>query len=314
MTNKKLMDYLKYLPLAMAIFSLGFIFLPLLTTSGENYNIIELLSSNIFANQFKVLIISLLVLPFISAGLLMSKNGKYSGIALVILILNFTTLILLPSINYTITELETSLAIGVIIILVLSATSLIVALHSFFGTITFTIKEMVELAILIGLAVIFDFFPKIKLSGGAGSIGLTMLPLFIIAIRFNFVKSFISGGIIYGLLTCLLDGYGFATYPFDYLMGFGLLAVVSLFRHLIFNESLKKWQHFLLLAVAIIFGGLLRILASTVSSMLIYQYSFWAGIVYNVTYIVPSLAIVTIILMLLLPSLKQMNRRFPRHD
>ena len=44
---------------------------------------------------------------------------------------------------------------------------------------------MAELGVLIGLAIAFDFIPKIRVGATGGSISLTMLPLFIIAFRFN---------------------------------------------------------------------------------------------------------------------------------
>ena len=40
---------------------------------------------------------------------------------------------------------------------------------------------------------------------------------------------------IFGLVTCLTDGYGFYTYPFDYLIGFGSIAVFGFFSRL--NEG-----------------------------------------------------------------------------
>lgn len=312
MKKEHLSKLLGFLPLIISLLSVGLSFLPIYEISNTSYNIATILSSNLFFIQFKVLLLVLLLLPVLSGVFLMLNKEKYSVISLTLLVVTFTTIILSPSIYEVVIETPLYFDYAMIINLIFLSISVLISLHAFFSGVKFSIKEMVELAILIALAIVFDFFPKIKLSGGAGSIGLTMLPLFVIALRFNFVKSFISGGIIYGLLTCLLDGYGFATYPFDYLMGFGLIAVVSLFKDTIFSSKTNKWQQLILLFIAVLLGGLLRILSSTISSMVIYQYGLIDGLVYNILYIVPSLGLVLLVLTLLFPALKQLNRRYPR--
>ena len=88
----------------------------------------------------------------------------------------------------------------------------------------FTIRDIAEDGILIAAAFGLNFI-KIPVGPTGGSINLQMLPLMIIALRRGPFHGLVSGGIVYGLLTCLTDGYGFACYPFDYLIGrgFGLL-------------------------------------------------------------------------------------------
>ena len=80
-----------------------------------------------------------------------------------------------------------------------------------------SVKEMVEMALLVALAVVLDLDGfKISLSADGGSIGFTMVPLFILGYRHGFFKSLIGVGVIYGLTTALLDGHGLIYYPFDY--------------------------------------------------------------------------------------------------
>ena len=104
----------------------------------------------------------------------------------------------------------------------------------------FSLYDIVEIAMLISLAVVLDTFIKIPIGITGGSINLAMLPLMIIALRHNFYKSFISCGLVYGLATCLLDGYGLMYLPFDYVLGFGSVAIISIFRQFIFDKNCSK--------------------------------------------------------------------------
>ena len=105
-----------------------------------------------------------------------------------------------------------------------------------------SVKEMVEMALLISLAVVLDLDGlKISLGANGGSIGFTMLPLFILAFRHGFIKSVIGIGIIYGLVTNLLDGWGLVYYPFDYFVAYGLsIPLVGLFSRYVFNKRAAK--------------------------------------------------------------------------
>ena len=67
-----------------------------------------------------------------------------------------------------------------------------------------SVKEMVEMALLISLAIILDLDGlKISLGANGGSIGFTMLPLFILALRHGYIKSLIGIGLVYGITTNL---------------------------------------------------------------------------------------------------------------
>ena len=102
-----------------------------------------------------------------------------------------------------------------------------------------SVKEMVEMALLVALAVVLDLDGfKISLSADGGSIGFTMVPLFILGYRHGFFKSLIGVGVIYGLTTALLDGHGLMYYPFDYLIAYGVsISIGSLFSKAIFYKG-----------------------------------------------------------------------------
>ena len=179
------------------------------------------------------------------------------------------------------------------------------------------VRAITEDGILIALAFVFNFI-KLPISTGAGSINLQMLPLFLIALRRGPLHGFISGGIVYGMLTCLTDGYGLFTYPFDYLIGFGSVAVMGFFSKLIMpsRKDAASWGHYsikgeLYLLLAGLLATAVRFLGSSVSSMVFYELDFPAACVYNAIYIPVSGAIALAVLMVLYGPLCHINAMFP---
>lgn len=175
--------------------------------------------------------------------------------------------------------------------------------------IIYTIYDIVEMAMLVSIAVVLDTFVKIPLGATGGSINVAMVPLIVLALRHDASKTFVATGLIYGLATCLTDGYGLIYLPFDYVLGFGSVAFVSLFRHLIINDKKINILSFIYLLISLIGVFVLRTLASTISSMVYYGYSFIEGVIYNVTYIGPSLAACFILLVILIKPLSIIFKR-----
>ena len=123
------------------------------------------------------------------------------------------------------------------------------------------------------------------------------------------------------MLTCLTDGYGFASYPFDYLIGFGSTAVIGFFRPLIFVDESGAFSKLnasgkLVVAEAFILlsgiaATILRMAGSTISSIVLYEYSFVAALAYNATYIPLSGLFGIIALMALYVPLTKIEKRYP---
>ena len=174
-----------------------------------------------------------------------------------------------------------------------------------------TIRQIVEEGVLISLAFVLNFI-KIPL-GPSGSINFQMLPLMIIALRHGPQHGFVAGGIIYGLLTCLTDGYGFATYPFDYLIGFGSVAVMGFFRNFIFAKDQENYNFRGLLFIFIsgLLATMVRFIGSTVSSIVVYNYTLVAALEYNALYIPLSGLAAIIVLMLMYKPLIRINKTHP---
>ncbi len=263
--------------------------------------------------------IALIVLGMVFAGLSKIKKGFATAsslsyivsLALLFLAKEFFSSNASSIDNYHDCSLGYGAALG-IVFLAIGATFAVIFDYS---KQEFNVRDMAEDGILIALAFVLNFI-KIPLGATGGSANLQMLPLFLIALRHGPSHGLIAGGLIYGMLTCLTDGYGFATYPFDYLIAFGGVAIMGFFKDFIFVPGQKtyslKGELFLLL------GGVLctltRFIGSTASSMIVYGYSFGAACLYNAVYIPVSGALAIGVLMALYGPLCRLNTLFPPRE
>lgn len=180
-----------------------------------------------------------------------------------------------------------------------------------FSKIAFTIQDLTETGILVGLALVLNFI-KIPIGNTGGSINFQVIPLFILALRKGPIKGFVGAGIAYGLISCLTDGYGIATYPFDYLVGLGSCCLLGFFTKYIFGEEQNtyniKGEVFLLVGALIC--TLVRFIGSSASSMIIYAYDLKSALAYNAIYIPISGAISIAVLMAIYGTFLKINKRF----
>ena len=178
--------------------------------------------------------------------------------------------------------------------------------------IKFSTKDIAEMGVLIAAALVLNFIRLFPAPTG-GSVNLQMLPLFILAIRKGPIKAFIGCGVVFGLISCLTDGYGLATYPFDYLLGIGSTAILGQFSKQILREETEtynlKGEIFIFIGVTL--ATALRFVAGTISSMVLYDYDFVPAVLYNVGYVFISAGISLAIIMALYGPLLKINRRFP---
>ena len=176
-----------------------------------------------------------------------------------------------------------------------------------------TVKEMVEMGLLISLAIILDLDGlKISLGSNGGSIGFTMLPLIVLSYRQGFYKSLIGIGFVYGLVTNLLDGWGLIYFPFDYFVAYGVsISLVGLFKDKIFKDE-KLLNNYCWLIISLVLIFVVRIMGHTLSSMIFYHYTFIASLSYNIAYVLPSIIVCLVVLIILLPTLKKINKKFSK--
>ena len=173
-------------------------------------------------------------------------------------------------------------------------------------------RDIAEDGVLIAAAFILNLI-KIPMTTGGGSVNFQMLPLFLIALRHGPAHGLVCGGIIYGLITCLTDGWGFATYPFDYLIGFGSVMVIGYFSKFIFIENVTTYnvKGEAMIFIACLIATAIRFVGSTASSMIVYGYSLKAAALYNAIYIPVSGLIATATIMLVYGPLIKINKRYP---
>lgn len=174
-----------------------------------------------------------------------------------------------------------------------------------------SVREMTETAMLIALALILDTpLLKFRIGANGGSVSLTMIPLFILALRVGPFKGFISIGIIYSLLSCLADGEPLFALPFDYILGYGSIAIIGLFKNKILGKKPTIFGCFLLF-LSIILVFISRMIFSSISSVIFYEVNFVAGLAYNVLYIGPASLLCIVVLLVLYKPLCDINNRFP---
>ena len=181
-------------------------------------------------------------------------------------------------------------------------------------TFTFDVRDMVEIAMLCALAIVLDRFLKIPLGPTGGSLNLSMVPIFFINLRHGWFKGFVAGGLIYGLITCLLDGYGMACYPLEYLVAFGASGVLGVFARYINNNFESKKgiviSHLLVIACVAVWATI-RFFAASIDSVILYEYTWKAAFIYNLTYVYFSAIAVAVVTCGLLYLIVKLNKMYP---
>lgn len=201
----------------------------------------------------------------------------------------------------------------------------------------YTIREMSETAILIALAVVLDKFASIPIQANGGGINFfSAIPLFIIAVRYGGFKGFIASSFIFGFITCLIDGYGLQTYPFDYFVALSGYSIVGIFYNAVNNYYAKKKLELRLAnngenatsdnsfvvkenifkVVAIILGGFFAMVARycghMISGAILYQpTTFVDNFIYQSTYVPVSVWISIAGMLILYKPIELINRVFP---
>lgn len=178
----------------------------------------------------------------------------------------------------------------------------------------FTVYDMVEISMFVAMAVLLDRFIRIPVGMTGGSVNIATLLLFIIALRHGPFKGFLSAGIVFGLITCLADGYGVQTYPLEYLLAFGVIGTLGFFGNTInkvYNNSEKgKLISYLIIIAVAALCFVVRLFAATIDSIILWDYTFGAAIIYNISYIGVSSLIVLALLLLFLPILIRLNKDY----
>lgn len=301
----------------LSLLAIGFLFLPLLKYEISDdvdgfYFMWDLLAASTFQHVFVVAFALLIIAaPLVKIG---EKIPSCESGAVLALLLGAAFLFLVPnSYNETMgakTELFTGLALS----FSFAIASAVFAISHSFQKMPMTVRSMAEDAILVAAAFALNFLKiPTPIATTGGSINLQMLPLLVIALRHGPFHGLVAGGIVYGLLTCFTDGYGFACYPFDYLIGFGSVAVLGFFKPLIMgkDQDFYNIKGEIFIAVGGILVTFVRLLGSSISSVVLWGSTFDEALIYNASYIPASGFTAVVILMAIYGPLLKVNKHFP---
>lgn len=215
------------------------------------------------------------------------------------------------------TEISVSYSdLGFIIYLICLGGILLYFLKNVLTRIHFSVKEIVEISMLIALAIVLDKFASIDIGATGGSFNFSGIPLILIAVRYGVGKSLISSSVVFSIITCLLDGYGLQTLPFDYVIAFSGYCLGAISYQVIKKYFIKESKlDYVNIMISSVFAGLgvfiTRMIGSSISSIIYYDYSVAEALAYNVLYVGPSAAICVVVAIILSYPLALINRLFP---
>lgn len=334
-TSKIYKIFIKYLPyiivgIVVTVIGLSFVggyFEVRVKVDGEKIDTVYRLSDLLFNNpvglSLEIYYVFLyLIIPFVGCTCLLlgkiHQNFKvvailmflFAAIAMILVKDSFATILSeTQGANYSIHDTYVCYILPIVGLFIASFFALIIG----FDQIDFGVRDITEIGVLIGLALVLNFIKIVQLGATGGSVNFQILPLFILALRRGPLKGFVGAGIVYGLISCLLDGYGIYTFPFDYLLGMGSTCIIGFFSPLIFGENQKAYN--LKGELFIFIGGSIatffRFVGGCASSMIIYGLDLHAAMLYNVLYVFISGAIAIVVVMAIYGPIIKINKRYP---
>jgi thiamine transporter len=176
-------------------------------------------------------------------------------------------------------------------------------------------RVLVEMALSIGLAWVLARFVVFRMPNG-GTISLGMLPLFVFALRRGLRPGLLAGA-LYGVLDLTVDPYIFnwaqvlLDYPLAYMMIGAAGALSPLWRRAVAAGTMKRavWT---VAVPAIVLGSVLRFAMHWWSGVVFFGSFAPAGqpvwlysVIYNVTYVGPSLLLCAAAAVAVLPTLQK---------
>lgn len=328
-------EIIKFLPIIFTVTVILFVGLSFvgpffelrLKDNGEKIDAIYRLGQLMFTNPTSTsvqifFIVTYLVLPLI--GCLFVFLGKLHQNFYIVSVLTFlllaissilskeivaTSLCETTGLDYSIHQVYFCYVLPIVIFFIAAFFSLVIASTK----VSITVPDITEIGILIGLALVLNFVKFVQLGETGGSVNFQILPLFILALRKGPLKGFIGAGIAYGLISCLTDGYGIATFPFDYLIGMGSTCILGFFSPYIFgeNQTTYNFKGEVFLFIGALVATFFRFVGGCASSMIIYGYSLVPAMAYNALYISISGLIAIALIMAIYGPFIKVNNRFP---
>ena len=183
------------------------------------------------------------------------------------------------------------------------------------------IQVLVECALAVALSVVLNLIAvRLPINVAGGSISFTMLPVAIVALRRGAVTG-ATAGALFGLFDLLMEPYivHWAQVIFDYplpylLFGLGVGCFARAYTQVSGDTGDSPSQQMvtrgsLFIVLAFLIGGLLRIVSHVLSGVIFFaeyagDQNVWIySLVYNLSYLAPSLVASFILALIITPIL-----------
>ncbi|CYU90056.1 energy-coupled thiamine transporter ThiT [Streptococcus suis] len=164
---------------------------------------------------------------------------------------------------------------------------------------------LAEVAIFSAIALVFDKIPLFTMPQG-GSVSLVMLPILLLALRHGLGVGVLTGGIV-GTIQLFYGGYFLNVFQvfLDYVLSYAGIGLAGLVVPTLSKQKNLK-NATLIITLASFLGGSIRLVATFLSGIVFYADYAPAGtpvwlysFTYNISYILPSTAIASILIILL---------------
>jgi thiamine transporter len=174
-------------------------------------------------------------------------------------------------------------------------------------------RVMMEISLSVALAYVLRRFAVWQMPFG-GDISLAMLPLVVVALRRG-VGAGVLAGVLFGLLDYTIEPYfvHWAQFFLDYPVAYGLVGVAGIMQPLLarFLASRARAAQVAVVAAGALAGGVARFAAHFLSGLIFFAANAPAGqpawlysVIYNATYVFPSVAICAVAAAVLVPLLQ----------
>lgn len=174
---------------------------------------------------------------------------------------------------------------------------------------------LVELSLTVALAAVLSLLAlRLPINFAGGSISFAMLPILVLGLRRGFLPA-LAAGLIFGCIDYLIEPYfvHWAQVLLDYPIAYGALGLAGLgsgLYHRASNRSTALASATALQWMAV--GGLGRFAAAWTSGVIFFAANAPAGqpvglysLIYNASYLVPSLAMCMAAALIILPVLER---------
>lgn len=178
-----------------------------------------------------------------------------------------------------------------------------------------SINDITEISLFFALSLILklDFFKiRIGILSNVGSISLSFLPLFVIALRSSFIKSFIAFAFFYPVLLAMYKIRPPLIYLFDYILPITSFSIISIFRNKILSEKKSVSYSSLIFCFFIIF--IFCLLSHTLSGCISYNSTFLNALYLDGLYVIGNGIVNVGILFFLIEPLKIINKKYQKES